>query len=123
MIERVAGHVIATQSFDGYDGPSAQHPRRPQEGIVGIAVQLVAEPVQQPQLRPADGAGVGLGVEPAVGRVVVLVKALGAHLEVRHGGHGPVVGHRAGYGEPRPAVRAVGERVAVAPVRGVEELG
>ncbi len=48
--------------------------------------------------------------------------ALGAHLEARHRGRRPVVGHRAGYGEARPAVGAVGERVAVAPVRWVEDL-
>src|SRR5215208_612919 len=114
--------MVASQSFDGHDRPSAQNPRCPQDGIFRLAVQLVAEAIQQLHLRAAEWAGVWLGVEAAVRGVVVLVLALGAHLEACHRGHGPVVGYRAGYGEAWPAVRAVGERVAVAPVRGVEDL-
>src|SRR5215207_10058440 len=82
----------------------------------------MAESVQQLYLWAADRAGVGLGVEPTISRVVVLSLALGAHLEVSHGGHGPVVGHRAGYSEPRTAVGAVGERIPVASVRRVKEF-
>src|SRR5918912_4481104 len=85
-------------------------------------MQLVPEAVQEPHLRAADRAGVGLGVEAAVGWVIVLSPALGAHLEVCHRGHGPVVGHRAGYGEPRAAVGAVGERIPVTPVCRIKEL-
>ena len=96
--------------------------RRPQDGVFRFCVQLVAEPVQQPYPRSADGAGVGLGVEAAVRGVIVLVPALGAHLEAGHRGRGPVVRNRAGYGEAGPTVGAVGERVAVAAVRWVEDL-
>src|SRR5919199_846599 len=85
-------------------------------------MQLVPEAVQEPYLRAADRAGVGLGVEAAVGWGVVISLAVGAHLEVCHRGHGPVVGHRAGYGEPRAAVGAVGERIPVAPVCRIEEF-
>src|SRR5215210_9242954 len=48
--------------------------------------------------------------------------ALGAHLEVRHRGRGPVIGYRVSYSEPWTAIGAVGERVSVALLRGIEEF-
>ena len=77
----------------------------------------------QVQPRPTDEAGVRLRVEAPVGRVAVLGGALGAHREVAHGRHRPVVGHVGDDREARPAVGAVDERVAVAPVTGGEQLG
>src|SRR3712207_9393290 len=62
-----------------------------------------------------------LGVEAAVRRVVVLPMALGAHLEVRHRGSGPVIGYREGYSEPWTAIGAVGGRVSVADRKSVVE--
>ena len=67
-------------------------------------------------------ARVGLRVEAAVQRVAVLAGAALAHGEVLHGGALAVVGQLLDDGEPRPAVRAVDERVAVAAVVGVEQL-
>ena len=75
------------------------------------------------QLRAARRAGVGLGVEATVGGVVVLGLAGRAHREAGHRGGRPVVGHVEHDRVPRPAVRAVGERVAVAAVAGVVDLG
>lgn len=46
----------------------------------------------QPDLRPADGAGVGLGVETAVEGIVVFGGAVRAQWEAAHGRGGPVVG-------------------------------
>ena len=89
--------------------------RRP--GRSGVAVGP-----QQRQRRPAVGAGVGLGVEPAVGGVVVLRLAAGAHPEPGHGRRRPVIGHPADDREPRAAVGAVDERVAVAAVVRIEQL-
>ena len=53
-------------------------------------------------------------------RVVVLAPARGAHRERGHRRQRPVVGDAAHDREARAAVRAVDERVAVAPVAGVE---
>ena len=61
-------------------------------------------------------------MEPAVGGVVVLGRARRAHGERGHGGERPVVGHVPDDGEPRAAVGAVDERVAVAAVVRVGEL-
>ena len=77
---------------------------------------------QQPQRRAADRTRVGLGVEAAVGRVVVLGLAGRAHPEAGHRRERPVVGDPADDREARPAVGAVDERVAVAPVGGVVKL-
>ena len=88
------------------------------------AQRLVAVSVagQQPQRRPALGAGVGLGVEAPVGRVLVLGRAARAQLEAGHRRQRPVVGDAAHDREARAAVGAVDERVAVAAVGGVEQL-
>src|SRR5215208_2661747 len=114
--------MVAAKSFDGDDGPAAQHPRGACNGVIRAGVKLVPEPVEQSYVRPADGTGVWLGVEAAVRGIFVLAAAIGAHLEARHRCCGPVVRDRAGDGEARTAIRAVGERVTVAPVRGVQKL-
>src|SRR5438046_2949869 len=73
--------------------------------------------------RSARRAGIRLGVEAAVERALVLRAAGAAHLETVHGRERAVVWDAAHDREARPAVGAVDERVAVAPVVGVEELG
>jgi len=80
--------------------------------------------VRRPQLeaRPARRACVRLRVEPAVQRVVVLRLARPAHPEPRHRRARPVVRQAMEDRETRAAVGAVGERVAEATVRRVEQL-
>ena len=46
-----------------------------------------------------------------------------AHREAAHRGVRPVVGHRVDDAEPRPAVRAVGEGIAIAAIGGIANLG
>jgi ABC-type Co2+ transport system permease subunit len=48
--------------------------------------------------------------------------ALRAHLKGTHSGIGTVIGNIFYYGETRPTIGAVGERVMVAPVSRVENL-
>ena len=61
-------------------------------------------------------------MEAAVGRVLVLPPAVVAEREPRHRRVRAVVGDGGDDREPRPALRAVDERIPVAPVRRVEEL-
>ena len=78
---------------------------------------------QQPQ-RAARTPGRRWAGRGSAGRPVVVLGPAGARtLEARHRRQRPVVGDAAHDREPRPAVRAVDERVAVAAVGGVEELG
>ncbi len=77
---------------------------------------------RQPKPRPALPARIGLRMETPVSRVVVLRLAGRAHLETRHRGLRPVVRNAPRDREPRPAVGAVQERIAIAPVGGIEQL-
>jgi len=77
----------------------------------------------QPGARAAGVAGDRLGVEAAIVRGRVFAGAGGAQGEPAHRGGGPVVGNAGDDGQPRPAVGAVGERVAVAPLERVQHLG
>ena len=72
---------------------------------------------------PAFRAGVGLRVEAPVARIVVLGAARRAHREGAHGGGRAVVRDVEDDRVPRTAVGAVRERVAVAAVGGVVDLG
>ena len=108
LVGRVAGEVVAAEPLDGDDAALAQDCDR------------LLERDRQP--RPAGRAGDRLGVEAAVGRILVLATAVVAQREAGHRRVGTVVGHRGDDREARPAARAVHERVAVAAVGGVEEL-
>ena len=73
LVARAAGQVVAAQPLDRDHRPAAQSPGGMTERI------LVGHPlpsrVEQHQVGPAGGTGVGLGVEAAVGRVLVLAQA------------------------------------------------
>ncbi len=71
----------------------------------------------------ALGTGVGLRMEAPVPGVVVLAPARVAHDEARHRRRRPVVRHAQHDRVARAAVRAVRERVAVAPVGRIVDLG
>ncbi len=61
-------------------------------------------------------------MEPPVGRVGILVAAVGVHGEVPHGGLFSIIGQVGDDREPCSAVRAVGERVEVSAIEGIEQL-
>ena len=112
--------MVAAEALDREHAPGAQQGGRLGDRVAGDAA---AGGVDQPQPRAAVGAARRLGVEAAVGRVVVLRRAGRAHGEPGHGGERPVVGHPPDDGEAWPAVRAVGERIAEAPGGGIADLG
>jgi len=122
IVTRRAGKVIAADALDGDrtagvdQGPECIRDRPPslQHGAVGKALE--------PERGAARGAGVGLGVEPAIGRVLVLALAHGAHGKARHGRLRAVVRRAFEDGKARPAVGAVGERVAKAAIARIPDL-
>jgi hypothetical protein len=61
-------------------------------------------------------------VEPAIGGIFILSKAVGAHGEAGHGGLGAIVGNIEDDAVARAAVGAVGEGVLVAAIRGISRL-
>ena len=76
----------------------------------------------QLQHRAALFAGIGLGVESTVARVVMLVFARFTHLELRHGSPLAVVRHIADDREARTTVGAVGKGVPMTAVLGFEDV-
>ncbi len=108
LVRRIAGEVVAPEPLDRDHGAVPQQRDRLLE--------------RHGELRPAHGAGDRLGVEAAVGGIFVLASAVGAHRKPGHRRVRAVVGRATDDREPRPALRAVDERVAVAPVGRVEEL-
>ena len=120
---RVAGEVIAADPLDGQDRAVGKHRRRLQRSRRPPSGARLRGPGTRRARGAAGWAGVRLRVEAAVERVVVFGLALGAHPEARHRRLRAVVGDALDDREARAAVRAVDERVAVAPVGGVGELG
>ena len=118
LVVGAAREVVAAEALDRDDRAVAQQRGGRRDRVAGAGHASA----DQRAPRPARRAGVRLGVEAAVARVVVLGPAGGAHREARHRRQRPVVGDAAHDREARPAVRAVDERVAVAAVGRVEEL-
>ena len=117
----VAREVVAAQALHRHDPPLAQGRCRRRDRV-GAQAGGLAGRAQEPHARPAARAGDRLGVEAPVGGVVVLPPAVGAHREAGHRRGRAVVRHVAGDRVAGPAVRAVGEGVAVAAVGRVAHL-
>src|SRR5208337_2106453 len=124
-----------TQSLDRGNFPFTNRLRRGQQSIVaalgrarlfshlgkvGGVLPNAATPQFQP--RAADLAGVRLGVEAAVARVVVLCLALRAHREHFHRSVRPVVGQGFDDAETRTAMGAIREWITVAAIFWVENF-
>jgi len=125
VVRRIAGQVEAAETLHSHNVPGPQElPRRP-DGRVSVRLRPHPQTLRgefQPDAGAADGAGVGLGVEAAIRRIIVLRLASGAHAEGGHRRLGPIVGDIADDGEARAAVRAVDEGIAVASVARVKKL-
>ena len=121
VVLAVDGQVKSPQPLDGEHCAATEHLEGPSDGIVPFERPAIA--VDQLQMRTAQRAGVGFGVESAVGGGFVFLAAVRAEREAGHRGGGPVVGNGADDREPGAAVGAVDEGVAEPAVGGVEELG
>ena len=109
MIFGVAGQVKSAQAFDG-------------QNFSGV--QAAADFSERfGERRAAHWAGVGLGVETAVRRILVFAQAIGAHREDRHGGLRAIVGDVLNDAVTRAAIGAVGEGIEIAAVGGIGEIG
>ena len=102
LVAGVACQMEAAQAFqrDDFPGAKARHDFLDPHGEFGAAGR----------------AGGWLGMETAVARVVVFVRAVRAEGETRHGGLRPVIGQRAGDGVAGAAMGAVEEGIAPAAV-------
>ena len=123
LVGRAAREVIAADSLHRDHETRREGQGRGMHGVGRVATRIAARRVDEPRRRAAFGAGVRLRVEAPVARIVVLRLTAAAHDEAGHRGLRPVVGDAADDREAGPAVRAVDERVAVAAVGRVEQLG
>lgn len=120
VVARGDGELVAAEALHGDDAAVCEPSRGRPEGCVPGGDTLAFLDEDHPW--PARRAGVGLGVEPAVCRIVVLGATRVAHRERVHRRAAAVVGDAANDREPRSAIDAVDERIAPATVLGVEEL-
>ena len=122
VVARVDQEMEAADALHRDDPPVADARRRRRAARRPRSRQRAPVGIPERQLRPAVGAGVRLGVEAAVGGILVFGAAGGAHRETPHRGAGAVVGQVLDDAVARAAVRAVDERIAVAAVGGIEQL-
>ena len=124
LVSGQAGEMEAAEALDRDDRAVQQRARGRLDRVGGArVVDRASARVREPHARAAVRAGVRLGVEAPVGRVLVLGAAGRAHGEARHGRVRPVVRDVAHDRESRAAVGAVRERVAEAAIGRVEQLG
>src|SRR5262245_50981816 len=110
----------SAETFERHDDPGAKGARGELDRIG--SGHLLPLRSHGHETRAALRAGVWLRVEATVERIVVLAPAVVAHVKAGHGGPGAVV-RRAGDDRiARAAVRAVGERIAIPPVRRIENV-
>ncbi len=119
---RQAGEVVPAQSLDAEDRALGDELRRVGHRVLRIRGNRRSVGRDHPSSGAAHRARVRLRMEPPVARILVLSPAGVAHLEAGHGGERPVVRHAPHDREPRTAVRAVRERIAIAAIRRVQQL-
>lgn len=119
----VFGSAGQMEAADPLDGDNTAGPETRSRQLQGIAVYLPSLRILEAEPWSAGRAGVGLGMETAVGRIVVFGLALRAHCEGRHAGIGAVIGHSPDDRQAGAAVAAVGQRIAVSPVGRIGDVG
>ncbi len=121
LVRGVDGQVVPTQALHRHDVAGTEPVDHRLDHVTDL--DRLERRIPQHQLGSARRTAGGLGVEAPVERVVVLGTTGGAHREPGHRGRGAVVGQTPHDAEPRSAVGAVEERVAVPAVGGVVQLG
>ena len=120
LAARVHDEVKSADALDG-DDPTRSD-RLHGVGDCGVVRAQVPECIPKLYVRPTHRTRIRLRVKPAVGRIVVFGSALFAHHKRLHRCVRPVVRQRLDDAETRATVRAVGERIAIAPVARIEEF-
>ena len=108
------------EAFDRNDGGTLEKLGGIANGLGSIDKRAIGRP--ELQMRATIPAGVRLGVEAAIGRIVVFPLAREAHFEGGHGGARAIVGNVVDDREARAAIGAVDEGIAEAAVARVHHL-
>ena len=107
--------MVATETFDRNDLAGLEFGNGLDEWKSG-RVRCIGIPTFPPsvlpfQSRPTFLTRVGLGVEPPVGRIVILLPTLRTHGKISHRSVGPVVRQIANDGKPRTTMGTIDERI------------
>ena len=119
MVFRVANQMKTSEPFDRHDRALQQKAKGSAQSIPRKGFSLS---IRQSQGWTASRAGIGLGVKPAVHRVLVLLAADRAHGEGNHRRLVSIIGNIFDDGESRATQSAVDEGIAVPEVAGGEKL-
>jgi hypothetical protein len=117
---RIAAQVVSPKPFYGNNLALHYQPRGCRNCI--FARQRLPPVIGKQQAGTALATCIRLSVKPAVQGVFILVLALGAHGKDFHCCPCAVIGHILNDAEPRTAIGAIQERIAVPPVTPVQEL-
>ena len=113
-------------SFDGDNLPASNGTGCFDDGCRGGVetrpYQDIPFVIPQFQTRPADRAGVGLGVKTPVHRVVIFSLAEITHREFLHRRIAAVIGNRFYNAKARPTMGAIREWVKIAAIARAEEI-
>src|SRR5208337_5069763 len=124
-IGRVASELKAAEPLDGDDLAFGYEAARRVDAIEQrMLVETRRPAVEANERRPgtANVAGDRFRVETAIGGIAVFAPARLAHREGRHGRVGAIVRDPLDDAQARPAVRAVGEGIAVAALERIEDF-
>lgn len=119
MVFRVADQMKPSDAFDRDDRALKQEVK---DSVQSISMKDFSLSIHQSQGWTASRAGIGLGVEPSINRILILLAADRAHGEGSHGRLVAIIGNVFDDGESRATMRAVDEGIPVAEIAGREEL-
>jgi hypothetical protein len=126
----VARKLKSPQALESQDAAGPQKPASLAENLAvsgNLGDRLLKATVFSGWRHPLEtwatcGAGIGLGMEAAVGWIVVFGLTRRAHAEFPHGGTRAVIGDVLYDGETGAAVGAIGEGVTIPAVLGIKDL-
>jgi len=88
-------------------------------GVAGYGETVT---VVEKDARPAVPTGIGLGMKATVCGILIFFVTGRTHLDLLHGGHGPIIGYICDDGVTRTAVGAINERISESPILRSSQL-
>ena len=121
VVASIYDQVKTPQAFHGHNLPLPYPLCCQQQGFV-VSSRDKPERLPQGEMWTTGRAGIGLRVKTSIQRILVFTLAGGAHHKISHRGVGTVVRQGLDEGKAWTAVRTVGERIEITPVRRVKDV-
>jgi hypothetical protein len=110
MVLRITGEMESSQTFDSHNKSFAKEIEDLGNGISG---DFFPVSIGQAERRPADWAGVGLGMEAAIRRIFIFAPADRTHDEGCHRSLVTIIGNVLDDRESGPAQSAIDKRITI----------